>query len=274
MIKLIVSDMDGTFLNPKGAYDKERFQKLLDKMTEKGISFVVASGNRMDRLNVIFSGISGNIDFVAENGALVIDHGEVIARESMSEEQVNAVLDFFDGKFQDYRIVLSGIDSAYVMTGTDFDMEAFDFELEDVQQFFKNMVQVDDFHKRPADPIVKITMTVSEKSAKKVTKRFNRAFKDELRAVASGYGAVDIIKTGIHKAWGVQTLMSKYGIKPEEVAAFGDGGNDREMLELAGHSYAVANASDEIKKVARYIIQSNARDGVLNAIENILERGI
>ena len=32
MIKLIVSDMDGTFLNPKGAYDKERFQKLLDKM--------------------------------------------------------------------------------------------------------------------------------------------------------------------------------------------------------------------------------------------------
>ncbi len=145
MIKLIVSDMDGTFLNPKGAYDKERFQKLLDKMTEKGISFVVASGNRMDRLNAIFSGISGNIDFVAENGALVIDHGEVIARESMSEEQVNAVLDFFDGKFQDYRIVLSGIDSAYVMTGTDFDMEAFDFELEDVQQFFKNMVQVDDF---------------------------------------------------------------------------------------------------------------------------------
>lgn len=136
-------------------------------MTEKGISFVVASGNRMDRLNAIFSGISGNIDFVAENGALVIDHGEVIARESMSEEQVNAVLDFFDGKFQDYRIVLSGIDSAYVMTGTDFDMEAFDFELEDVQQFFKNMVQVDDFHKRPADPIVKITMTVSEKSAKR-----------------------------------------------------------------------------------------------------------
>lgn len=54
MIKLIVSDMDGTFLNPKGVYDKERFQKLLDKMTEKGISFVVASGNRMDRLNAIF----------------------------------------------------------------------------------------------------------------------------------------------------------------------------------------------------------------------------
>lgn len=43
--------------------------------------------------------------------------------------------------------------------------------------------------------------------------------------------------------------MSKHGIKPEEVAAFGDGGNDREMLELAGHSYAVANASDEIKRL-------------------------
>ena len=78
MIKLIVSDMDGTFLNPKGVYDKERFQKLLDKMTEKDISFVVASDNRMDRLNAVFSGISGNIDFVAENGALVIDHLSLI----------------------------------------------------------------------------------------------------------------------------------------------------------------------------------------------------
>lgn len=35
MIKLIASDMDGTFLNPQGRYDKERFQQLLDQLTEK-----------------------------------------------------------------------------------------------------------------------------------------------------------------------------------------------------------------------------------------------
>lgn len=35
MIKLIATDMDGTFLNPQGRYDKERFQQLLDQLTEK-----------------------------------------------------------------------------------------------------------------------------------------------------------------------------------------------------------------------------------------------
>ena len=145
------------------------------------------------------------------------------------------------------------------MTGTDFDMEAFDFELEDVQQFFKNMVQVDDFHKRPADPIVKITMTVSEKSAKKVTKRFNQAFKGELRAVASGYGAVDIIKTGIHKAWGVQTLMSKHGIKSEEVAAFGDG----VTVKCASYWAFLCSSNLQMRLKGCCYIINQMQDGVL-----------
>lgn len=95
MIKLIASDMDGTFLNPQGRYDKERFQQLLDQLTEKNIPFVVASGNRLERLTTIFSDISGNIDYVAENGALVIDKGRVLEQKALSEHLVDAVIDFF-----------------------------------------------------------------------------------------------------------------------------------------------------------------------------------
>lgn len=55
MIKLIASDMDGTFLNPQGNYDKRKFQDLLRQLTERNILFVVASGNRMERLRQIFA---------------------------------------------------------------------------------------------------------------------------------------------------------------------------------------------------------------------------
>lgn len=48
MIKLIASDMDGTFLNPQGNYDKRRFKDLFRQLTERNILFVVASGNRME----------------------------------------------------------------------------------------------------------------------------------------------------------------------------------------------------------------------------------
>lgn len=43
-IKLIATDMDGTFLDGKGAYDKKRFDRLLSKLAEQEIWFVAASG--------------------------------------------------------------------------------------------------------------------------------------------------------------------------------------------------------------------------------------
>ena len=52
--------------------------------------------------------------------------------------------------------------------------------------------------------------------------------------------------------------------------AFGDAGNDLEMLAWAGWSFAMANASAEAKKAARYETGSNAEGGVGMAVERWL----
>lgn len=262
--------MDGTFLNPQGRYDKERFQQLLDQLTEKNIPFVVASGNRLERLTTIFSDISGNIDYVAENGALVIDKGRVLEQKALSEHLVDAVIDFFADKLRTYRVILSGIKASYVLEGTIFESDTYSISQDELHQFFSTLVFLEDFAKRPKDQIVKITMMIDLDEIDEVTLRFNQEFHGNLRSVSSGFGAVDIIQTGIHKAWGLQVLMTKYGIKSEEIAVFGDGGNDIEMLTLAKYSFAVANASQEVKNAAHYIIPSNAENGVLTAIEKII----
>ena len=46
--------------------------------------------------------------------------------------------------------------------------------------------------------------------------------------------------------------------------------NDQEMLELAGYSYAMANAEPALKKIAKYIAPSNNNDGVLQVLEKYL----
>ena len=48
--------------------------------------------------------------------------------------------------------------------------------------------------------------------------------------------------------------------------AIGDGNNDREMLEFAGLSIAMDNASAPIKALANYVTSSNNEDGVAAAI--------
>lgn len=113
-------------------------------------------------------------------------------------------------------------------------------------------------------------MMVDSDDVDEVTQQFNQEFHGDLRAVSSGYGAIDIIQNSVHKAWGLQVLMAKYKIKLEEVAAFDDSGNDKELLNLAKYSFAMANATQNIKNVASYQIASNAEDAVLTTIEKIL----
>ena len=52
--------------------------------------------------------------------------------------------------------------------------------------------------------------------------------------------------------------------------AFGDGGNDREMLQYAKYSYAMRNATEDVKKVAKFSAPSNDEEGVLQILEYYL----
>ena len=89
-------------------------------------------------------------------------------------------------------------------------------------------------------------------------------------AVSSGFGSMDLLQAGIHKAWGLAQLMEKWQVDASQVMAFGDSGNDIEMLEMAGHSYAVANAEEAVKAVAKHLAPSHQEGGVYQVIEEYL----
>ncbi|WP_229564609.1 HAD hydrolase family protein [Pediococcus pentosaceus] len=61
-IQLIASDIDGTFLNDQQDFDHQRFQAQLDKLNERKIKFVVASGNQMAHCQEVFAGIKGGFN--------------------------------------------------------------------------------------------------------------------------------------------------------------------------------------------------------------------
>ncbi len=52
--------------------------------------------------------------------------------------------------------------------------------------------------------------------------------------------------------------------------AFGDNQNDMDMLRCAGTSFAVANAREELKKMAMGICGSYREDGVLRELKKLL----
>ena len=94
-------------------------------------------------------------------------------------------------------------------------------------------------------------------------------WRGRVEPTTSGHGSIDLILPGCHKASGLRRLAERWGITPEQCAAFGDGGNDIEMLRYCGHSYAMANAPAEVKQAARAVCPSNEEDGVLSTLETL-----
>lgn len=50
---------------------------------------------------------------------------------------------------------------------------------------------------------------------------------------------MDISNIGIHKGSTVQELQRLLGVSADETMAFGDGRNDKELMEAASYSFAV-----------------------------------
>ena len=78
---------------------------------------------------------------------------------------------------------------------------------------------------------------------------------------------MELTAPGVNKGSAVQALCARLGLAPEQVMAFGDAGNDLELLRWAGWSFAMGNASDEAKAAARYVTGSNTEAGVAMAVE-------
>ena len=65
-------------------------------------------------------------------------------------------------------------------------------------------------------------------------------------------------------------MLASWNLTLDDLVAFGDGGNDFEMLKAAGLSYAMENGSDEVKKVADKIAPNNNDSGVLKVLADYL----
>jgi Cof subfamily protein (haloacid dehalogenase superfamily) len=80
---------------------------------------------------------------------------------------------------------------------------------------------------------------------------------------------IDVSPHGWSKGSAVAALAEALGITLDEVATFGDSENDLSMIEAVPNSVAVANASDQIKQVARWHIGDSADDAVADALFDI-----
>lgn len=255
--QVVAVDMDGTFLHSDDSYDRQRFARLRGRMEAAGVRLVVASGNQYEQLHSFFDD-PDQISYVADNGALVVEAGEVLFSAQIEPAVVVAVAELLTEYQLPY--LACGPRGAFAPAWVEDDY------LQQMARYYHRLGWIDSIAE-VADSTYKFGLVDERGLPPELPDRLAELVGDRVVPVVSGHDSMDLGAPGVNKASGISLLLERWGIAPGGLAAFGDSANDVEMLRLAGFSVAMENALPQVKAVASLTTGSNDADGVLAQLE-------
>ncbi|PFG41626.1 hypothetical protein ATJ88_0268 [Isoptericola jiangsuensis] len=266
-IRLVVTDMDGTLLDPAGDVP-EGLYPLLDRLHAAGITFVPASGRQHATIAAAFPAdrtpAREDLVIVAENGTLVTRGDEVVSVDMLDDAVVADVVHAVRGlgTTRGGGAVLAGTRGAYVERSD----AAF---VDHVRTYYNALTVVDDLL-AVDDRVLKVAVYDDVDSATGTLPALVH-LRATHQVVVSSPHWIDVMNHGVNKGVALRRLQAELGVGPDETMAFGDYLNDVEMLAAAEWSFAMADAHPDVLAHARFTAPSNAEHGVVRVLEALLD---
>lgn len=284
MIKLIVSDLDGTLLN----HDKDISKKNIEAIHnayKKGAKLCLATGRDLSGVTNVIDILGIKPLLILGNGALFYDEQlNIIDEEYFPNEHLKEVLNIFDKHQINYMIFTS--DGYYCTNKPEIVCE--DFILRSTKIFKKTREEfLSNSHSNmPCCNLVKITDLDSFIKEKKIIKveafsqdknKIPPAIKELEKIEGISYLSsfpdnVEVTATNAQKGLILEKAIKHLNISKEEVMVIGDGLNDISMFERFKYSFAPSNSDDQIKKLAYRVVSSCFDDGVSEAIDIMFKK--
>lgn len=264
MIKLIATDMDGTFLTKEGTYDLARLEALLDRFEKQGMLFAVASGRGYLSLEKLFAPVKDRILFIAENGSLVVFKDQVLYEASMRKD---FYLETFrklqeSPYFDKSKLLLTGKKASYVLEDVDETYLYFSGKYNENIQMVESLDLIE-------DTIFKMTTNFDPEHIQEVEGWINQEVPG-VKAMTTGFESIDIVLDYVDKGHALEAVLTSLELDKSQLLAFGDNLNDYHMMQVAGLAVAPENARVEIKALADEIIGHHQDAAVMTYMEGIL----
>ena len=280
-IRLAAIDLDQTLLHSDKTFS-EYSRTVIRRLIEKGILVVPTSGRDLDRMQENILQIPGIRYAIGLNGSKVYDLGNgdpdrdpsairQIAGFPLSVEETVFSLDYMRPWCD---ILEMDTDHGLLMETVTDSPEAVRFVRN--RYFFinfdvQNYESLSDFARREQPKVWKISGFYADRE------KFNGILAKPFPQPSIDFCASDDLLTETcsakaSKGNGLKALMDYLGLKPEEVLAVGDNGNDVSMFRIAGSSIAVGNALPEVQAAATFTADTNDNDGAAKALEELFLR--
>lgn len=262
---LVCLDIDGTLIGTDLVVS-DRNKLSLRSMMDLGSVVFLVSGRMLYSAKVIANDISPQVGLVASNGAVIeTDQGIIInglntditSKLVKLSYEMNFSLFLFGKKKVFYTTTipeyLSGDSGNRVHSKDPDDYCKLTVEKDTPDEIIANGIIVDGG---------------STKNLKSIRSKLHTIFSDNLQLSTSNINNIELIPSGINKGTAINYLQDYYHIDQEHTISFGDGENDKSMLDVSKYSVAMGNATSKVKEIANYETRDYREDGVAYFLEN------
>ena len=258
MIKMFASDLDGTLLTRSHQFD-ELIKLTIEKIVSKGIKATICTGRdcAMTKLN----GLEKKIYKIYTNGALIMSpENDILKLDLIDKKILNKLLI----EFNDLNLEFISPYNTYTKKTKAFFIESFKQRLHLVQDDKISQTFLEEISKKIL--FDQTDIDIQNKDICKINVHlldgicYDRLYKfinDNTAYIVnapSNPDLIEITKQGANKGSALKWLAHYLNIVEDDVAVYGDGGNDIEMLSFFKNSYAPTTASDKAKQVAKNIL--------------------
>ncbi|MCD8841450.1 HAD family hydrolase [Staphylococcus arlettae] len=261
-IKLVVSDMDGTFLNDNSTFDKQGFQELKGNLAEQNIRFVFCTGKQCERVENIVGDLSKDTFIIGDSATRIKYNNDILYTATIENSLGLEIINALTALDNDQTIIACTEDSAYILDSTS------ESECKFVHGSYQNVEYITDYSTITAD-FLKITVHDAKGNCKNTALDI-ADYESAVYIVASEYNWIDITKLGVNKGTTINKIQNILNISPSETIVFGDGLNDLELFKAGKYKVAMDNSYPELKQEANLIAVNNNQNGVINTLKLLL----
>lgn len=254
---LIVLDLDGTLLTDQKMISIKT-KRTLAKAMEQGHQVMIATGRPYRSSEPFYKELGLKTPIVNFNGAFVhhpFDNSWGRFHTPIGLETVHEVVEAMHD-FNFHNIVAEVLDDVYVHYHDEKLMDIFKFGDPTITTGdLRNYLKVDPTSILIHAPFEKVGLIhdhLSQVHAEVINHR----------RWGAPWHVIEIVKSGLSKAVGLDKVSKSLGIAKENIIAFGDEDNDLEMIDYAGVGVAMGNAISPLKNIANEITLSNNEDGI------------
>lgn len=263
MIKIILSDIDGTFLKNDKTIS-ELHIKAAKEILAQGKKFAMVSARMPEAIYPITDGIGlPRIPVISYSGALVLtETEEILYNKKMPLDDTNNILAAIDDGWKDIAV--------NYYTGRKWYVREIEKRVQREIDITQATAEIANFEELIAENILpnKILIMCEPPTCEDMEKKLGAQFSN-LNVVRSAPHLLEIMDKSVSKAAGIEILLKHYNIKIEEAVAFGDNYNDVEMLQYIPQSVAMKNAPAAIQKIASAVTDSNEDGGIYTYLKKI-----